>query len=184
MALVVENGSCVPTANAFVTRQELIDYAADYLPGTTVPDDTTTDGAILRGSSWLSAFPDWDGQQTCGRGNQGLAWPRTGVTDCAGDTVPDDEVPIEVKQAAYAAALAELSSPGILTPTITPGQQAKREKVDVIEVEYMTPKDQGVPDGTYDPADSLRPLLTQVQDLIKCMASIPGTAAIPWPWVA
>lgn len=183
MALVPETGLCVPTANAFVTRAELQAYAADYQPSATVPSTAVTDSAIMRASAWLSSYPDWAGTLACGRGLQGLSWPRSGVTDCNGETVPDDEVPAEVKHATYIAALAELSTPGILAPIITPGKQAKREKVDVIEVEYMTPVEQGITGGA-DPAETLRPLLTAVYDLLKCMASFPDGSNTSWPWVA
>ena len=183
MALIVETGSCIADANALVTRAELIAYAADFYPDVTVGDDTTTDGAILRASSWLSTYPEWDGSQTCGRGLQGLAWPRTGVTDCNDDQVPDDEVPVEVKQSTYVASMAELVSPGILTPTITPGKQKKSVKVDVIAEAYMTPVEQGITGGT-NPLETLRPVLTTVNDLLRCMASVPDGKNTPWPWVA
>lgn len=183
MALIPEDGSCVATANAFVTRADLIAYATDYYPDAIPADDTDTDAAIMRASSWLSTFPEWDGTMACGRDLQGLAWPRSGVTDCNGDSIPDDEVPVEVQQATYIAALAEISTPGILTPTITPGKQVKRVKVDVIEEEYMTPQEQGV-NGSADPIETLRPVLTSVSDLLKCLATLPDGTTIPWPWVA
>jgi hypothetical protein len=183
MSLIVETGACIANANAFVTRAELIAYAADYYPSVTVEDDTDTDGAILRASSWLSSYPEWDGSQTCGRGLQGLAWPRSGVTDCNGDAVPDDEVPIEVKQSTYVAAMAELVSPGVLTPTVTPGKQKKSVKVDVIQEVYMTPVEQGVT-GSVNPVETLRPVLTTVYDLLRCMATVPDGTSLPWPWVA
>ena len=181
MSLTVETGSCVPTANAFVTRAELIAYAADYYPDTTVADDTDTDAGIMRASSWLSTFPEWDGEMTCGRGLQGLAWPRSGVTDCNGDSIPDDEIPLELQHATYIAALAEILKAGVLTPVIVPGKQTKRVKVDVIEEEYMTPAEQGV---TGDPLETLRPVLTQVSDLLKCLGTFPDGTNVPWPWVA
>lgn len=183
MALVVEDGSCVVTANAFILRETLIAYAADYLPNTTVEENTTTDGAILRASSWLSSFPAWNGAMACGRGLQGLAWPRTGVTDCNGDSVPANEVPTEVETATCIAALAELTSPGILTPTIIPGKQKKSVKVDVIQEVYMTPQEQGKR-GLMDPVETLRPVLTAISDLLKCMAVFPDGTKVPWPWVA
>lgn len=183
MALVVETGSCVATANAFVARAAFIAWATDYYPDSIPTDDTDTDAAIMRASSWLSTFPDWDGTMACGRGLQGLAWPRSGVTDCNGDSIPDDEVPAEVQEATYIAALAELSSPGILTPTITPGKQVKRVKVDVIEEEYMTPQEQGMT-GTVDPLETLRPVLTAVSDLLRCLGTVPNGNDVPWPWVA
>lgn len=183
MALTLEDGTCVAAANAFVSRAAFIAYAADYYPTTTVDDNTTTDAAIMRASSWLSTYPDWDGTMTCGRGLQGLAWPRSGVTDCNGDSVADDEVPIEVEQATYLASFAELTTPGVLTPTITPGQQVKRVKVDVIEQEFMTPVDQGAANAP-NPVETLRPMLTAVHDLLRCMGTLPDGINIPWPWVA
>lgn len=182
MALVLETGSCVPTANAFVSRAALISFATDYYPDNIPADDTATDAAIMRASAWLSTFPDWDGEMTCGRGLQGLAWPRTNVTDCNGDDVPDDEVPREVEMATFIAALAEIESPGVLTPSLTPGQVVKRVKVDVIEEEYMTPVEQGI--TSQDALETLRPVLTAVTDLLKCMATLPDGKNIPWPWVA
>jgi len=183
MAVTVEDGSCIPAANSFVSRAGFIAWAADYRPDLTVPDDEVADGAILRGSLWVSSYPSWNGRMSCGRGLQGLAWPRSGVVDCNGDTIPDDEVPVEVTMATYAASAVELSAPGTLTPSIIPSQQAKRQKVDVIEVEFMTPKDQGVVDGTYDPVEAMRPLLTQVNDLLRCLAAVPGAPNVPWPFV-
>ena len=184
MALVVEDGTCVATANAFVTRAELIAYAADYQPSLTIASDTITDAAILRASAWLSAFPDWDGSLKCGRGLQGLAWPRTGVTDCGGDAVPSDEVPQEVKTSAFLASLAELASPGILAPTVIPGEQRKSVQVDVISVTYMSPSEQGALPGSTNPVTALRPVFVAIEDLLKCMATLPGGPEVPWPWVA
>lgn len=187
MALTVETGSCVANADAFVSRADFAAYVAAYRPdlsASVAADDDATDAAIRRASAWLSTYPDWEGEPTCGRGNQGLALPRKGLTDCNDEEVADDAIPDEVKQATYIASLAELASPGILAPTITPGKQTKREKVDVIEVEYMTPKDQGSFDGTTDPTVSLRPVLTAIQDLLRCLASFPSGRKAPWPWVA
>jgi len=176
MSLIVEDGTCVPTANAFVTRDELIEYAVDYYPATIVGYDETTDSAILRASRWLSSYPEWDGTMACGRGLQGLAWPRLGVIDCNGDSIPDDEIPIEVKQATFLAALAELSSPGILEPTIDPGKRQTSVKVDVIAVTYAEP--------TSSDIDALRPVITSISDILKCIATLPDGLKVPWPWVA
>lgn len=181
MPLVVEDGTCVAGANAFVSRAEFIAFAALYYPATTVPDSAATDGAIVRASLWLSSFPTWEGVKTCDCTTV-LAWPRSGVSDCDDCLIDDDVIPEVIKQATYIAAMAELASPGSLTPTITPGRQTKREKVDVIEVEYMTPAEQNLYKGRTDPVNALRPVLTQVQDLLKCIATFPG-GAVPWPFV-
>lgn len=182
MALIEEDGSCVANANAFVTRAEFTTWAADYLPDLDVSDDTAVDAAIMRASSWLSSFPSWNGSRTCGR-SQGLAWPREDVEDCDGNEIPNDEVPIEVKLATYSASVVELNAPGTLTPTITPGQQVKSVKVDVIEQVFMTPMEQGL-DGD-DVLDTLRPMVAQVIDYLQCLATFPNeTEDTPWPFVA
>lgn len=176
MALVVEDGTCIAGANALVSRADFLAFAADYYPGQTFTDDATTDAAILRTSAWLSSFPEWKGKAKCGRGLQGTAFPRTGMTDCAGEPIPDDAVPVEVQHATFMGTIAEYAVPGVLTPTITPGERRKRVKVDVIEVEYA--------DTDGDPTTALRPVLTTVTDLLRCLATFPGGKAVPWPWVA
>lgn len=182
MALIPEDGTCVADANAFVTRAVFLAWAADYRPDLDVSDTAAVDAAIIRASSWLSTFPDWEGRRTCGR-NQGLSWPRENVTDCDGNTIPDDVVPLEVQQATNAASVVELTAANSLTPVITPGQQVKRVKVDVIEQEFMTPVEQGI--GDEDPLDTLRPMVAQVLDYLKCLATFPNeTEDTPWPFVA
>lgn len=89
-------------------------------------------GQRMCGSAWVSAYP---GVKTGGRGQE-LAWPRTGATDNDGIAILPDEVPREVEWATYEAALREITAAGSLSPDFVPSQQVKREKVDVLEVEY------------------------------------------------
>lgn len=104
-------------------------------------DNADKDIARLRGSDYIdqafrSSFP---GERTNGRNSatpQDREWPRTDAYDIDGALIPDDDVPQEVIDASYEAALRELVSPGSLMPDYDPSSQAKREKVDVIEVEY------------------------------------------------
>lgn len=181
MALVLEDGSGIATANALISLAAFNTWLTDYGNTATGTDDQKN-AAIIRASLWLSTYPNWNGAMTYGRGEQGLAIPRTGMTDCNGDAVADDEVPAEVEQAACIASAAELTTPGILAPTITPAKQQKRFKADVIEVEYMTPGDQGLYKGRVDPVTALRPVLTQIEDLLRCLANFNRTAT-PWPQV-
>ncbi|MFV1944136.1 DnaT-like ssDNA-binding protein [Pseudomonas luteola] len=88
---------------------------------------------------WMSLFP---GTKTGGRG-QALEWPRTDAQDYEGNKIPSDEIPAEVQQATYEAALRELSSPGSLSPDYVPSKLVKRQKVDVIEREFFEPGELG-----------------------------------------
>lgn len=84
------------------------------------------------GGCWVSMFR---GKRTDGR-SQDLEWPRTGATDSEGNEIPDDEVPTEVEEATYEAALRELVDPGSLSPAFVASQQVTREKVGPVEVAY------------------------------------------------
>lgn len=178
MALTPETGACVLNADTWVTLADANAHFTNY-GGYWTGTDALKEAALRRAALWLSTAIRWHGTKSCS-GNL-LAWPRSGTKDCDGNAIDDDAIPQQVILAQLAAASAELRSPGILTPSITPGAQTKREKVDVIEVEYMTPKDQGFKDGTYDPLTQLRPTLTQINDYIRCLASV-GKAA-PHPFV-
>lgn len=96
--------------------------------------------AQLRGSEYIdhtfrSSFP---GLKTDGR-SQIREQPRTSNHDIEGNSIASDEVPTEVIEASYEAALLELVEPGTLFPEYDPSAQVRREKVGVIEVEYTAP---------------------------------------------
>jgi hypothetical protein len=178
MALIVETGAGVSNADSWVSLANATTHFANY-GGFWTGADAAKEQALRRAALWLSTFIRWNGAKAY-TGNM-LAWPRIGMMDCDGNSIAENTIPPQIVMAQLAAASAELQSPGILTPSITPGAQTKREKVDVIEVEYMTPKDMGFPDSTYDPLMQLRPVLTQVSDYIRCFASTGKAAA--WPFV-
>lgn len=112
---------------------------------------------------WASMFP---GEKTGGRA-QVLEWPRTGAVDYAGNDIDSATVPIEVEYATYEAALRELVSPGSLSPDFTPGEQVKREKVDVIEVEYVAPP------ATVDGVPN-RPVIPAIDEIIAPVLLVPA----------
>ncbi len=112
-------------------RNAALQRATDYIDGRY--------RRMTAGGGWVSMFR---GARTEGRG-QSLEWPRTGATDAEGNEIPDDEIPTEVKEATYEAALRELASPGSLSPDFVAAQQVTREKVGPIEVAYAEPQGSG-----------------------------------------
>ncbi|RMC64775.1 hypothetical protein CN200_29125 [Sinorhizobium meliloti] len=86
------------------------------------------------------------------------------VDHCADQPIPETETPVEIETATYALALAELLSPRSSTPTLTLGKSVKRQKVGSIEREFFSPKE-GVPITI----ESLRPVLTAVEDALRCL---------------
>lgn len=117
--------------------------------GNTAWAGTAKEAALLRASvyidslglqqlpsgTWVSRFP---GVKTGSRA-QVREWPRTGAVDYEGTPIPAGEVPIEVRQATYEAALRELTEPGSLNPDYVPASLVKRDKAGPWEEEYFAP---------------------------------------------
>lgn len=95
------------------------------------------EAALLRASVWLDGTygARFTGTRTDGR-DQSRAWPRSGATDGEGLAIASDEVPDEVLQATYEAAMRELTTPGSMSPDYTPAQGVKSETVGPISVTY------------------------------------------------
>lgn len=110
---------------------------------------------LLASGVWQSLFP---GVKTEGRG-QAREWPRTGAEDYEGHAIPPDQVPVEVEQATYEAALRELVEPGSLSPDFVAASTVKRQKVGPIEEEFS------VAAGA-DGAESVRPVISIIDEMI------------------
>ncbi|CZT29839.1 DnaT-like ssDNA-binding protein [Pseudomonas cerasi] len=131
-------------------------------------DDKPKQAALIRASAYIDG--KFQAQNSCGRWEslfsgaktggraQALQWPRTGATDTEGYEIPTEEIPVEVVQATYEAALREIAVPGSLSPDYVASAAIKRQKVDVLEIEYQAAStDVGVP---------TRPVITVVDELI------------------
>lgn len=110
--------------------------------------DAAKQAALLRASDYVDSLSQrqvspgvyeqvFGGVRTGGRA-QARVWPRTGAYDSDGNLLPSDTVPVEVEYAVYEASLREITVPGSLAPDYVPATAVKREKVDVLEVEYAT----------------------------------------------
>lgn len=106
--------------------------------------------AILRqrGSDYIDGLygPRFGGSPTGGY-DQERAWPRSGAY-FARYAIGEDEVPRAVIQASYAAAYYEATNPGGLSAAVTAAAAVKREKVDVIEVEYFQASGSAIENAT------------------------------------
>lgn len=101
------------------------------------PDDYRY-AALMRGSDYIDAVygSRYPGSRTDGRA-QDRPWPRKNATDQEGNEIADDEVPVEIEQATYEAALRELESPGSLLPDYIAAERVRRERVEgAVEIEY------------------------------------------------
>lgn len=99
--------------------------------------DSAREAALLRASVWLDAtyrtrFP---GYKT-GRRAQVREWPRSDAADVNGEYIPFDEVPAEVLNATFEAALRELTEAGALSPDFVAANHVVSESVGPISTTY------------------------------------------------
>lgn len=146
MAIIVEDGSNVENANSYVTEAELSEYATAR--GITLT--TASEQLLILSMDYIEAL-EYKGIKTYEE--QPLQWPRYNVT-VDGYWLDSDEIPKELKAGQMATAIAIDQGN---SPLQTVGRSTKREKVDVLEVEYMD----GSSINTTDPniTNSLKKLL-------------------------
>lgn len=124
--------------------------------------------AQLRGSEYIdhtfrSSFP---GLKT-GERAQVREWPRQPAWDIEGNSIGSTEVPTEVIEASYEAALLELVTPGTLFPEYDPGAQRRSVKIGVIEIEFSAPHG----------SDSQRKNITIIGGILAPILTGPGAGS-------
>lgn len=131
MALVIETGEIVASANSFVERSEIIAYAAER--GVTMPDTDATDFCAVQAIDYIWA--------QCLKGKlvsdaQTVPFPRKGLVE--GDDASDYtySIPFGIKRAQMQLALDAFNGV-LLTASSTPAGILKRSKVGPIEREFQ-----------------------------------------------
>lgn len=158
MALVIEDGTGVAGANSYVTVEEVRSYSDDR--GIDLPtEDTDLEKLIVQAMDYLETYrSQYQGEKTDPA--QLIQFPREGVV-IEGYDLPNNEIPDLLKQAQCQA-----SGDAYDTDLIpNEGADVKKEKVDVIEVEYA------------DSSMSQGPTFTKVESLLQPLLTSTGT----WP---
>ncbi|QIW86620.1 hypothetical protein AMA2_61 [Achromobacter phage AMA2] len=146
IALVLEDGTSKSNSNTYVTEEEFLAYAEGMGFEIATPADVVP--ALLKGSQYLDLVPraDYQGSKTVA--TQAMQWPRRGVTiDCV--AFLDNAIPRELKVAQMELALIALQDDFLELFKNSDGYPVYRVKVDVIEEQYMTPRQLSTrPDGS------------------------------------
>lgn len=133
MAFVPENGAGLSNSNSYSTVAQADSYFADRGNADWAALTTTAkEQALIKATDFLEATyrSAWKGYRVSG--TQALSWPRVDVV-ADGFPIPANIVPLPVTYAC-----AELAIRSTTTTLLADqGQQVKREKVDVLEVEYQ-----------------------------------------------
>jgi hypothetical protein len=137
--LIIEDGTAATmSANSYITVAEVDAFCVDHgLSSWASLSNTEKITAILRGMAFVESEFDFKGVKMSY--DNPLEWPRFGIYEEAGVNPSEDliyyqEIPKGLKKAVCRAAYEESASPGILQADIT--SNIKREKIDVIEIEY------------------------------------------------
>lgn len=114
----------------------------------TVTGDLSVAQLRQRGSDYIDAtygLRFWG--EPAGGVDQERAWPRINATAWK-TPLADDVIPRNVIMASYHAALHESANPGSLAVAVSASGAIKREKVDVLEVEYFAGSGDAAADAT------------------------------------
>ena len=150
MALELEDGTGKADSNTYVTVEQARAYAAAR--GVELSADDAEVGVLLvQAMDYLEAQrAKYQGRKTWPYADvtvvshphaQALQWPRTGVTIDCHYSLPDNVIPQELINAQCQLCIEVFT--GIALMPSSDGRAVKREKVDVIETEYMTADDIG-----------------------------------------
>ena len=141
MAISIDETVGGANANSFVALSEFSTYMEGRLNSDAF-DDASTDEqnrALAEATRELSAM-GWKGYRVTS--TQALSWPRQWAHDPDSPTqdyYDSDVVPDRVKRATYELALAFLKGGTTDIASLDQSLQVKREKIDVIETEYVDP---------------------------------------------
>lgn len=130
----VEDGTGLSAANSYVSVTEANDYLIQN--NFVFPTwDAIESGDKQKVLSWASRYLDqkarWNGEKTVKE--SGLRWPRKGVEDVDGEEIPEDVIPIQLKQATIEMARYLLDS----DRSADRGQDGLKEiQVDVIKLVF------------------------------------------------
>jgi hypothetical protein len=134
MAFVVETGSGVANANSYASVSAADSYVADRgIAGWTALSSTIKQQSLVNATDYLEATyrSAWKGNRVSE--TQSLSWPRFNVI-VDGFNFPSNVVPTQVVNACIEMAIRASVGETLLADQ---GQRVRREKIDVIEVEYQ-----------------------------------------------
>ena len=139
--LITEDGSCVPNANCYVT----LSYADEYMNNTgrtswALKTEDERKSYLINATKYIDRTYSqigWKGMKKYHR-KQSLCFPRVELFDKDGDEVLD--IPDELKQAVCEAGFIATTVNSLFDVKDASGS-VKKQKVDVVEVEYYSEAD-------------------------------------------
>jgi hypothetical protein len=151
MPAILENGSGVPDAEVYTDAGFEEAYGLGGVPAYANATDDQRDQGRRAAAQYLDSAYRFKGTRTKGN-DQGLEWPRAGVTDWSGVTLPSDVLPRRVQQAAAEVLKRWFTYGGQLLPDLPRGGEVKRKTIGPITTEYFPT---ATPDTRFELVDDL-----------------------------
>lgn len=134
--VIVETGSLVANANSFVTREIVKGYCDDRGYTFDITDTAAADAAVIKGADWLKNTMRLNYRGSLRTAEQTMPWPREDASFYRGPVIANTAIPQCVKDAQCELSYRAKAGTN-LQPDLARGGQVKKEKLDVIEVEYF-----------------------------------------------
>ena len=132
MTITVEDGTGLNNADAYVSIAYCDLYHSNLENSSWTGTDAVKEAAIRKATTYLDSSYSWKGYIV--KETQSLGFPRNYLYDKDGRDI-SNSIPVAVKQAVAELALKALSE-DLLSDTSN-SDYVKKEKVDVIEIEYQ-----------------------------------------------
>jgi hypothetical protein len=133
MAIIVEDGTIIGGANSFVSLDDYVNYAESL--GVFITDEDAAEIELIKAAQYInSKEPQLKGYLV--DRDQPMSFPRTNLT-IDGFGWGDTEIPRQVILCQLNLALDIRAGIDPYNLPVNPNRAVKREKVDVIEVEYV-----------------------------------------------
>ncbi len=134
--VIVENGSLVPNANSFATRDTVAAYCDNRGYAFSISDTAAADRAIIRAGDWMKNTRRIMYRGALIGATQAMPWPRQDASFYRGPAIATNVVPQCVIDAQCELAYRTLAGTD-LQPDLDRGGQIKSEKVGPFETEYF-----------------------------------------------
>lgn len=133
MALTVETGLIIPGAESYGSVEDCTGYHSNRGNAGWVGNDPAKEAALRKATAYLdNKYGNrWKGSRVSS--TQPLMFPRVGIEQY-GSTLPENEIPIQIKHAVFECALRFIS--GNMAPDLDRGGSVKSVKVGPIETSY------------------------------------------------
>ncbi len=131
--MIIEDGTQVTNSNSYSTRAEYIAYALSI--GIAIADTDAADNELVKAAEYIGSF-EQNLKGTIVARDQSMAYPRTDL-EINGWHWSSTEIPKQVKDCQMMYALDINGGEDLFNRSVNPQTAIKKEKVDIVEVEYQ-----------------------------------------------